>query len=137
MGARYRTRATNRDGGSGWSRVDGGLEVPVSNPLDPSSDASASNPEQLLALAWSTCLNATARAIVKGERATAVTVEVELHEATGRIGYEFHATAFVSADGLDDEATRSLAEAAHARCPVSRLLHGATTVSVLPEAYVG
>lgn len=117
------------------SSVEGGLSVPVASPLDPSADPTASNPEQLLALAWSTCLNATAQAIVKGERATSVSVEVELHEAVGRIGYEFHATAFVSADGLDDEQTRILAEAAHARCPVSRLLHGAATVSVKPTTY--
>jgi organic hydroperoxide reductase OsmC/OhrA len=135
MSARYRTRATNRDGGTGTSSVDGGLSVPVSNPLDPSADPSASNPEQLLALAWSTCLNATAQAIVRGERATAVSVEVELHEAVGRIGYEFHATAYISADGLDDGETQKLAEAAHLRCPVSRLLRSATTVSVEAVPY--
>src|SRR5690606_38340485 len=103
-----------------------GLSVTVANPLDPVVDPTASNPEQLLALAWSTCLNATAQAIVRGERATSVSVEVELHEAVGRIGFEFHATAFVSADGLDDAATQTFAEAAHLRCPVSRLLASAT-----------
>ncbi|WP_141932579.1 OsmC family protein [Microbacterium sp. SLBN-146] len=135
MSARYRTKATNRDGGTGITRIDGGLAVAVWNPLDPAADPDASNPEQLLALAWSTCLNATAQAIVGGERATAVSVEVELHEAVDRVGYEFHATAFVSAEGLDVDDTRSLAEAAHQRCPISRLLHSATTVSVEPAPY--
>lgn len=135
MSARYRTRASNRDGGTGFSSVDGGLSVAVANPLDATADAAATNPEQLLALAWATCLNATAQVIVAGERKTAVDVEVELHEAAGRAGYEFHVTAHVSADGLDEASTRSLAEAAHARCPVSRLLQAAATVWVRPAVY--
>ncbi|MET0303736.1 MAG: OsmC family protein [Microbacteriaceae bacterium] len=135
MSARYRTRASNHDGGNGTSAVDGGLSVAVASPLDPAADPAATNPEQLLALAWSTCLNATAQAIVRGERATSVSVEVELHDAVGRVGYEFHARALVSAEGLDSAAADALAEAAHARCPVSRLLQAASTVSVAGAAY--
>lgn len=135
MSTRYRTSAINRDGGSGSSAVVGGLTLAVANPLAPDADPAATNPEQLLALAWSTCLNATAQAVVAGARRTVVRVEVELRDAEGRVGYEFHATAFVSGEGLGDEATASLAAAAHARCPVSRLLHDAATVSVVGERY--
>lgn len=135
MATKYRTSASNTDGGTGVSRVPGGLEVQVSSPLDPLRPAGTSDPEQLLALAWATCLNATAQAVLRGQRRTAVRVDVELADATDRAGYEFHMIATVSAEGLDDEATRELAAAAHERCPVSRLLHGASTVQVTTERY--
>ncbi|MDD7929707.1 OsmC family protein [Microbacterium thalli] len=135
MTVRYRTSAFNDDGGTGVSRVPWGLSVAVSNPLQPDRDAGASNPEQLLALAWSTCLNATAQAIVRGAHRTAVRVDVEMRDAEARGGFEFVATAFVSGEGLSETEAAELATAAHDRCPVSRLLHDAPTVSVRAEAW--
>lgn len=137
MATRYRTQAINDDGGSGFSRVPGGLSVTVSNPLRTDGDPAATNPEQLLALAWSTCLNATAQAIVAGARRTVVRVEVEMRDDLERGGYEFVATAVLSAEGLDGAGSDALAAAAHQRCPVSRLLHGATTVEVRSEPWDG
>lgn len=135
MSVRYRTSAFNDDGGSGVSRVSGGLAVAVANPLDPEHNPAASNPEQLLALSWATCLNATAQAVVRRERRTAVRVEVAMRDAEERAGYEFVVTAFISGEGLDEAATARLAADAHDRCPVSRLLHDAATVAVRPEAW--
>lgn len=135
MATRYRTSARNDDGGTGVSAVPDGLTVAVSNPLDPQRDTAATDPEQLLALAWATCLNATAQAIVGGVRRTSVRVEVEMRDADGRSGFEFVPTAFVSAEGLDEAATAELARAAHDRCPVSRLLHAAPTVTVEAESW--
>ncbi|MDQ0614205.1 osmotically inducible protein OsmC [Microbacterium sp. W4I4] len=135
MSARYRTEAINTEGGDGISRILDGMSVDVSSPLAADFDASASNPEQLLALAWVTCLNATAQAIVRGERRTAVRVEVELHAAEA--GYEFHVDGYLSAEGLSDAGTADLVAAAHARCPVSKLIGGAATVHVHAEAYAG
>lgn len=137
MSLRYRTEAINGDGGTGIARVTGGMEVPVASPLAPNPDPDASNPEQLLALAWSTCLNATAQALVKRERRTAVRIEVELHDAPEGPGYEFHVDTYLSAEGLSLDETSDLLERAHARCPVSKLLHGATTVRVHAEEYAG
>lgn len=136
MSARYRTTAINTDGGEGVSRVVGGLEVAVSSPLAPDFDTTASNPEQLLALAWVTCLNATAQAVVAGRQRTAVRVEVELHPSPGG-GYEFHADAYLSAEGASLAETEDILASAHARCPVSKLLAGAHTVHVHPEPYRG
>lgn len=135
MSTRYRTSAANRDGGDGTTTTSDGWTVRVSSPLSPDPDPSATNPEQLLALAWATCLNATAQAVVKGVRATAVRVEVALRDAEGRDGYEFTADAFVSGEGMDAAETASLAAAAHARCPVSRLLHASPLISVQSEPY--
>ena len=113
----------------------GGLAVAVSSPLNPDFDATASNPEQLLALAWATCLNATAQAVVAGRRRTAVRVEVELHPSTSGSGYEFHVDAFLSAEGASAEETEGILARSHARCPVSKLLAGSATVRVHPEAF--
>ncbi|QEW03879.1 OsmC family protein [Microbacterium lushaniae] len=135
MSARYRTAAVNRDGGDGVSSVIGGLEVAVSSPLAPDFDPAASNPEQLLALAWVTCLNATAQAVVAGERRTAVRVEVELHPSPAGSGYEFLVDAYLSAEGASMDETADILAAAHARCPVSKLVAAASTAHVHPEAY--
>lgn len=135
MTIRYRTAARNDDGGTGVSRVDGGLEVAVSNPLDPNADLARSNPEQLLALSWATCLNATAQAIVRGAHRTSVRVEVSMQDSEAGGGFEFVATAFVSGEGLDAAAAAALAASAHQRCPVSRLLEKADTVSVQSEPF--
>ncbi|UNK70434.1 OsmC family protein [Microbacterium sp. H1-D42] len=135
MALRYRTEAINTDGGDASSRVSDGMEVSVSSPLGPNPDPDATNPEQLLALAWATCLNSTAQAIVKRQRRTAVRIEVELHSVENGIGYEFHVDAFLSAEGASPEETADLLAAANARCPVSKLLAGSSTVAVHAESY--
>lgn len=132
---RYRTEAINRDGGEGVAAVADGLSVTVSSPLNPDRDPAGTNPEQLLALAWATCLNATAQAIVARRQRTAVRVEVELHDATERAGYEFHVDAYLSVEGASTDEAQRVLEAAHARCPVSKLLNDAATVRVHAESY--
>ena len=132
---RYRTEAINRDGGDGLAEVPGGLSVTVSSPLNPDRDPAGTNPEQLLALAWATCLNATAQAIVARRSRTAVRVEVELHDAATGGGYEFHVDAYLSVADADAVETERVLAAAHARCPVSKLIGGAATVSVHAEEF--
>jgi osmotically inducible protein OsmC len=135
MSMRYRTSAINSDGGDGTARVPDGLAVTVSSPLNPDRDPDGTNPEQLLALAWATCLNATAQAVVDSGRRTAVRVEVELHDASVGSGYEFHVDAYLSVEGASPDETERVLAAAHARCPVSKLLKDAATVSVHAEPY--
>lgn len=132
---RYRTEAINRDGGDGVAGVPDGLTVTVSSPLNPDRDPAGTNPEQLLALAWATCLNATAQAVVARRARTAARVEVELHDASTGSGYEFHVDAYLSVDGASMEETERVLAAAHARCPVSKLLTDAATARVHAEAY--
>lgn len=134
---RYRTEAINSDGGDGTAGVPEGLTVTVSSPLNPDRDPAGTNPEQLLALAWATCLNATAQAVVARRTRTAVRVEVELHDAAPGTGYEFHVDAFLSVEDASGEETRRVLDAAHARCPVSKLIGGAATVSVHAEEFAG
>jgi len=135
MHATYRTAAVNRTGADGVSSVPGGLSVSVASPLGNDPDAAATNPEQLLALAWATCLNGTAQVIVAGARRTAVRVEVELRPVTPGPGYEFHVDAHLSVEGASPGESREILDAAHARCPVSKLLRDAATVHVHTEEY--
>ena len=135
MDAIYRTEAVNRTGADGVSAVRDGLSVAVVSPLGPDPDAAATNPEQLLALAWATCLNGTAQVIVNGARRTAVRVEAALHPAPAGVGYEFHVDAHLSVEGASAAEASEVLAAAHARCPVSKLLAGAATVRTHVEAY--
>lgn len=135
MSARYRTEASN--GTDGHSRVVGGLDVEVSSPLKADADPTATNPEQLLALAWATCLNGTAQVLVREKVRTRVRVEVELHPEAPGPGYEFHVDAFLSAEGMTDAETADLLARSHARCPVSKLIGSAATVHVHHEEYAG
>jgi len=137
MSLRYRTEVINRDGGTGTAHVTDGMSLTVASPLAADPDPSATNPEQLLALAWATCLNATAQALVKRVRPTTVRIEVELHDAADGPGYEFHVDAYLSAEGLSPAETSDLLQRAHARCPVSKLLHAASTAQVHAEEYSG
>lgn len=132
---RYRTEAINTDGGDATSRIIDGMEVSVSSPLGPNPDPDATNPEQLLALAWATCLNSTAQAIVKRRQRTAVRIEVELHSVEGGVGYEFHVDAYLSLEGGSADESAELLASANARCPVSKLLAGSSTVRVHSEPY--
>lgn len=130
---RYQTQAASR--GDGVASVPNGLSVQVSSPLDPHRDPAGTDPEQLLALAWATCLNSTAQAVIARASRTTVRIEVELHDAASGSGFEFHVDAFLSVEGAGiDEAQRVL-EAAHARCPISKLLRDAATVRVHAEEY--
>lgn len=133
MSMKYRTEAINR--ADGTASVPGGMRVAVASPLSANPDPAATNPEQLLALAWATCLNSTAQAIVRAAQRTAVRVEVELHDADPGPGYEFHVDAYLSVEGADHTETLRVLESAHSRCPVSRLLRSAATVHVHAEPY--
>ena len=134
---RYRTQAINRDGGDGTAGVPEGLTVTVASPLNPDRDPAGTNPEQLLALAWATCLNATAQAVVARRTRTSVRVEVSLNDdiAAGA-EYEFHVDAYLSVENALTDETQRVLDAAHARCPVSKLLKDAATVRVHAESYV-
>lgn len=131
MSLRYRTSAVASD--SEQTAVPDGISVRVTNPLREPDEPGATNPEQLLALAWATCLRATASVLTTAR--PRVRVEVEMRDAEERVGFEFHVTAVVAAEGLDLAEAEALATAAHARCPISRLLHGASTVHVRGEAW--
>lgn len=136
----YTATAVNRTGPDGESLTDSGWHVAVQSPLSQTEPAPPeqadhiTNPEELLALAWATCLSGSARIVAPGREVT-VRVEVALHEDPAGTGFEFAPTAFVSFSdtfpGTDADQADRLAAAAHARCPVSKLLSGRGTATVV------
>lgn len=92
----------------------------------PKPTATGFNPEQFLAMAWSTCLGETLR-VVLAERGlphqSQVSVEVGLHRDPAG-GYRFAPRADVTIEQMTTDEAQPLVAAAHARCPVSKLLTG-------------
>lgn len=134
--ALYTATAVNRTGPDGESLTERGWRVAVQSPLAaPDEPDAATNPEELLALAWATCLSGSARVVAPGRDVT-VRVEVALHEDATGSGFEFAPTAFVSFAGTSADQSARLAAAAHARCPISKLLRGrgSATVVAVPHS---
>lgn len=128
----YSTTVTNDGGTAGWVRVSDGPQVQTGPPSDPSQGV---NPEQFLGMAWSTCLNATVEAVLRdrgvlGEDGapvrSCVSVQVSLiREPGGEYAFVPEATVSVEESaGLSEGELQDVAQAAHARCPVSKLLTG-------------
>jgi len=123
--ALYTARVDNVGGTSGQVRLPGEPEavLPTAGPVE---GADGYNPEQFLAMAWSTCLGQTLRAVLAEQgldHPSHVSVEVGLHRDPAG-GFRFAPRALVTIDGLPAAQARPLMEAAHRRCPVSKLLTG-------------
>ncbi|MFC7457626.1 OsmC family protein [Brachybacterium sp. GCM10030267] len=132
--ALYTARTDNIHGTTGEVRVHDGptahrATLPTGGPSTPHQGFT---PEQFLAMAWSTCLGETLR-VVLAERElphqSSVSVEVELHRDPAG-GYRFAPRALVSIPDMAADEARTIADAAHARCPVSKLLTGQGTPRV-------
>lgn len=129
----YTAVARNREGVEGTSWTERGTRVRVSSPLS-EGRAGTTDPEELLALAWATCLSASCRVVAPGREA-AVRVEVSLRRAADGPGFEFLPRAYVSFAGMREDEAAALAAAAHERCPVSKLLSGRGAAEVVAEPY--
>lgn len=124
----FRTEVINSDGVAGQAFVKNGLSVTVSSPLSPEP---GTNPEELLGLAYSTCLNATVQTILNEQgqnNKSTVQVNVVLVGASG--AYSFKVTALVWIDALSLEESQAIVNDAHQRCPVSKLMADSKSVSV-------
>lgn len=140
----YTATARNRTGASGETSAGGGLRVRVRPPI-PATDAGdvadvpdgepATNPEELLALAWATCLGASARVVAGADRCIDVRVEVDLVDDPDGPGFAFVPTAVLWVDGATADEAEALAAAAHERCPMSKLLSGRGRAIVRTEPY--
>jgi lipoyl-dependent peroxiredoxin len=144
--ALYTALVDNVHGTSGHVRVHDGPSAPavddtpeVTLPTGgPSAPETGFTPEQFLAMAWSTCLGETLRVVLTEHGVThesRVSVEVGLHRDPAG-GYLFAPHALVAIDDLPADEARPLVDAAHARCPVSKLLggQGAPIVSLVGTA---
>jgi organic hydroperoxide reductase OsmC/OhrA len=130
----YHTEIINAEGLNGIATVSNGTSLRTSDPL---KDLPGFNPEQLFGLSWSTCLNATIEALLKARGAKARS-KVEAHvdfcrEEDGK-GYYFDLKAFISVEGMTLADAEKLAQSAHKRCPVSKIIgdYNHITLEVVP-----
>ena len=132
--ALFHTEVVNDKALEGEAYVEGGLRVLISDPL---SEAPGSNPEELFGLAWSTCLNATIQALLKGRGLDAQSrVEVGVsfkREADGR-GFYFELDARAAIEGFEEKQVEKYLNSAHRRCPVSKIIgdYQHVSLSVMP-----
>lgn len=135
MSVLYKTVAVNETKTPNETRIENEWKIKVGSP---SKGEEGANPEQFMGMAWATCLNLTIQALMKArgwENQSRVRVEVELHPETETKGLYFALTAFVAVEGLEDEKVTQLAEQAHKRCPVSKLIAANEYIDVQTEAY--
>ena len=124
----YQTTAVNEDGIEGQAYVPNGLHVQVSGPLKP---VAGTNPEQLIGLALSTCLNATLEAIEKEHgqpHQSKVVTTVKM--SRDRFGYQFFLDAQVTIPEVDAETGTHWLAIAETRCPVAKLVGSSTNVMI-------
>lgn len=112
-----------REGGSSRTS-DGHLDVKLTVP---GTNGSGTNPEQLLAVGWSSCFLSAiklvaARAKVRLQPDAAVDAEVDLGTTDGQ--YFIQARLNVSLPGIDRETAQKLVDGAHTECPYSKATHG-------------
>ncbi|AVK64616.1 dihydroneopterin aldolase [Lactobacillus sp. CBA3606] len=124
----YTTQAVNADGITGQAYVPAGLAVPVSSPL---SATEGTNPEQLVGLALSTCLNATLAAIeAEHHYPHQSTVVTTVQLSRDRFGYQFWVDAQVTIPTVDATTAARWLALAESRCPVAKLLGASATVKI-------
>lgn len=126
----FHTEVINDKGLHGEAYVkDGGLSVMISDPL---SAVPGTNPEELLGLSLSTCLNATIQALLRGrglDNTSQVEVQVDfVKEKKG--GYFFEVLVLAHIDDMPLEKAERIVQSAEKRCPVAKLLSGSDTVTV-------
>ncbi|WP_125573339.1 OsmC family protein [Levilactobacillus huananensis] len=126
----YQTIAANDDGLEGHAYIaDGGLDVLTSDPLN---DQPGTNPEQLLGLALSTCLNATLAAIEKRDGLPHTSqVHTRVEFARDYRGFQFYVTAQVIIPGVEVSTAQQMVDLAERRCPVAKLLSGNANVQIV------
>jgi osmotically inducible protein OsmC len=130
----YTASVRNVGGTAGAVSMEDGTSLPTAGPGEPREGY---DPEQFLAMAWSTCLGETLKVVIAARGLAhrgRARVEVELRPEP-RGGYFFVPTAYISVEGADAELAGRLAEAAHARCPVSKLLAGSGRATVRTEPW--
>ncbi len=112
-----------RDGGAARSS-DGHLDIKLSVP---GTDATGTNPEQLLAAGWSACFTSAMLLAARKKKitlppGTAVDAEVDLCNVDG--AYSVQARLNISLPGIEPEVAGSIVHTAHQVCPYSKVTRG-------------
>lgn len=133
----YTTRVHNDQGikGTAWVEGENGLRVATSSPLKPQE--AGTNPEQLIALSWATCLNATIEIALKRHGIKDVASEVAI-QVDYKLNQETSITYFVFKVDIYIDIARNEADAivyeAESRCPVSQIIGDYQHVEIVVHA---
>jgi Ohr subfamily peroxiredoxin len=126
------TGKTHTTGGrDGAARSDDGrLDIALA---PPGSHGTGTNPEQLFAAGWSACFIGAMGLAAREQQValpadTAVDAEVDL--GTGADGDLLQARLTVSLPGVPRDVAAGLVEAAHQRCPYSKMSRGNIDVTI-------
>jgi Ohr subfamily peroxiredoxin len=127
----YTGKTRTSGGREGGARSDDGrLDITLS---PPGSAGTGTNPEQLFAAGWSACFIG-AMGLAARERHVALpadtAVDAEVDLGTGADGYALQARLAVSLPGVPREVAEGLIEAAHERCPYSKMSRGNIDVTI-------
>ena len=118
-----------REGGASRTS-DGRLDVKLSVPGAPGN---GTNPEQLLAVGWSSCFLSAIKIIAlqrKVRLQTDPVIDAEIDLCTGDDGYSLRARLNVSLPGLDRQVAQSLLDGAEQTCPYSKATRGNVDVAI-------
>lgn len=133
----YTTRVHNDQGikGTAWVEGENGLRVATSSPLKPQE--AGTNPEQLIALSWATCLNATIEIALDRHGIKDVTSEVaiqvdyKLNKETKVTYFDFKVDVFLD---LPRDQAETIVYEAESRCPVSQIIGDYQHVEIVVHA---
>lgn len=127
-------RATG-DGRNGRSALaDETLDLEMRIPTELGGPGGGSNPEQLLALAWSACFHGTLRFVgrQRGQDVadSAVTSRINVVPGAGGEGFDLAAVLEIELPRVSAVTAKELVEAAHDICPFSRATRGNVPVDL-------
>lgn len=134
---RYKTTAINNNGSNGFAYIVDGIKVQLA-PISVSS-TEHTNPEQLLALSWATCLNSTLKYLLKAKNIntqSVVKVDAYLLFDKDNKRFDFALDAFVDIEGLTIEEIEPLMMEADSRCPVSRLFNNNERITIKAKKFI-
>lgn len=134
MNLLYTAEATARGGREGEVvSDDGALDLMLAHPKEvggPGGDTT--NPEQLLAAAWSSCFHNALKRVAQHEKvdasASSVTVKVGLLMEEKQFAIE--ATLIGHLPGVDKETAAGLMDRTHEVCPISKAIGSNITVNL-------
>ena len=112
-----------REGGSSRTS-DGRLDLKLSVPGGPGN---GTNPEQLLAVGWSSCFLSAVKIVAAQKKVRLQTdpvIDAEIDLCSGDDGYSLRARLNVSLPGVDREVAQSILDGAHQTCPYSKATRG-------------
>ncbi|WP_162140129.1 OsmC family protein [Haploplasma axanthum] len=127
----FKTTAVNSDGAKGTAHIIDGIEVKLDHVTK--KDRNGTNPEELLALAWATCLSSTLKTVLRSksiENEIEVRVDVFLKHNEALKRYYFEVNGYIEIKGMPLNEMKQYLKETDERCPISQLISKNTNVTL-------